>query len=211
MGFPYTKTAGAIPRLLAHIRDAGTPSKVTVKYLASVGFTSSNDRYLVGVLRGLNFISESGAPTDRWRHYRGSSAKTELADAIRNGYAELFTTYPDAYRRDDEAITNFIRGHTDYAATTVQHALRTFRVLCAEADFEAASVDQIAGADTSSAPVESPASQASPIVTIGEATPPVANPAAAVININIQLQLPPSEDGKIYESFFDAMKKHLLS
>jgi len=31
-----------------------------------------------------------------------------------------------------------------------------------------------------------------------------------ILNINIQLTIPDTDDEKVYESFFKAMKKHLL-
>jgi hypothetical protein len=202
--FPYTMNVGGVAKFLKHIRDSGVPSKVTVAYLQSVGFRSSNDRRLIAVLKDIGFLDDQGRPTDSWRQYRGSGGKRELGRAIRTGYGELFDIYPDAQTRDDEAITNFIRGHSEYGARVVGFALNTFRVLCAEADFAAGAEPRLPTSNTDSAP------QAAGQPAVQVATTPASVGPAATVNINIQLTLPASEDGKLYDAFFAAMKKHLL-
>jgi hypothetical protein len=86
-----------VKKFLEHIRTAGVPEKVTFKYVESVGFTSSNDRSIITILKFIGFISSSGVPTDVWRGYRpkNDQSKRVLASALRKAYSTLFTTYPD--------------------------------------------------------------------------------------------------------------------
>ena len=70
MSFPYTTKSTSIGVYLEHIHNAGIPSKVTLKYLESVGLTSKNDRPLVPLFRALGFLDSSGVPTSRYRDYR---------------------------------------------------------------------------------------------------------------------------------------------
>ena len=58
--FPYIPTAPSVKRFLDHIRSAGIPEKVTIKYLEKVGFKSTNDRYLIGILKFIGFIDGVG-------------------------------------------------------------------------------------------------------------------------------------------------------
>ncbi len=96
----YTPNTNTIPRFLTLIQSAGVPPKVSQDYLKSVGFKSSNDRYLIPIMKTLGFLDTSGVPTDRWRAYRDKGrAKGVLAAAITEAYGSLFETYPDAYRR----------------------------------------------------------------------------------------------------------------
>jgi uncharacterized protein DUF5343 len=60
--FPYTTVPGKIKDVLAKIRDVGVPPKVHVRWLKSVGFTSSNDATLIGVLKYVGLI-DSGGPS----------------------------------------------------------------------------------------------------------------------------------------------------
>lgn len=204
---PYTKTIASIPRFMSHIQDAGVPDKVTQKYLKSVGFTSSNDSYLLGLLKGIGFIDNSGGPTPRWKSYRDKSqAPRVMAEAVRDGYAGLFAVYADAFRRDDEAITNYIRGNTDYAGDTVSRALGSFKALCALADF--AKVDGSPAQPPAKGPEHPPASESIPVVTTVAPAPVL--PGRPAVTINIELQLPASADKSTYDDFFAAMRKHLF-
>lgn len=209
MSVPYTKSPGSISRFLTHIRSAGVPTKVTVKYLKTVGFTSSNDTYLVSLLKGIDFVDSGGVPTGRWKAFRGTNGKQALADAIRVGYSDLFSTYPDANLRDNEAIANYVRGHTDYAGDTVGRAVASFKALCAEADFGPTS----SGSSPESARPHrggdvSDGNQANPVVS--ETVPHRGGSGSPTININIELHLQPSTDAAMYDAFFKAMKEHLF-
>jgi len=193
--FPYTPNPPNVARFLDLIQQSGVPGKVTTAYLESVGFKSKNDRYLIPVLKGIGFLDSSGAPTDNWKAYRDKgNARAVMAGALRSAYSELFQTYPDGYRKDDEALHNYFASRTDLAKATLERVVRTFKVLCQKADFEAA--------PPGTAPGPTP-------ITGPPATVPASS--APVVNINIQLQLPPTDDESVYEKLFAAMKKHLFS
>ena len=65
-GLPsYSTVPGKLPNLLSKIREAGVPPKANKPWLKSLGYTSSNDPSLLGVLRSIGFIDASGAPIPR--------------------------------------------------------------------------------------------------------------------------------------------------
>lgn len=200
MTIPVTISSNSIPRFLEHIRTAGIPNKVTNPYLKSVGFKSSNDGALIGIFKTLGYIDNSGAPTDTWKAYRNTAkAPVVLAEAIRHAYSGLFNIYPDAHRKDDEAILNWIRSNSNYAGLTVNRALTTFKTLCREADFN----KHESVAKQTEAVSAATDAQAAPSVS-------VAGSALKNININLELHMPATTDPKIYENFFAAMRKHLV-
>ncbi len=200
---PYTPNPGAIPRFLAHIQSAGKPEQVTQKYLKSVGFKSGNDTYLIGIFKAIGFLDSQGVPTEVWVNYRDKHrGGAVLAGAIKRGYSELFKTYPDAYRKDNEALRNFFTTHNDkLGEATLQLVVSTFKKLCEGANFEQA-VDE--------------APQAAPrVVHVAAETPHLEVKTPRItetsVNINIELHLPATEDASIYDKLFAALKKHLLS
>ena len=193
--FPYVPNPAGLKKFFAHIQSAGVPEKVTIKYLEKVGFKSTNDRYIIGVLTFLGFTDSSGVPTDMWSKYRSrSNAATTLAGAIQSRYDDLFQTYPDAYRKDNEALRNYFSPHTKVAERTLGLIVSTFKALCELANFEGAE------------PVQRRKPEGKP----AGARPPAPSQLPAV-NINIQLQLPATDDATIYDKLFAALKKHLLS
>jgi len=199
----YTPTPASIPRFLAHIQTAGVPPKVSQEYLTSVGFKSTNDRPLIPVLKALGFLDSSAAPTERWRNYRDKGkAKGVLAAAITEAYSGLFETYPDAYRRDNEALRNYFSTHSsNLNESTLQLVVRTFKTLCEGADFASpAAAEEVLdhvkikdkGATTT-------------VHTQAE------HDGGLTVNINIQLTLPATDDYNVYEKFFEAMNKTILA
>src|SRR5947209_8998599 len=92
----------------------------------------------------------TGTPTERLRAYRDKAkAGGVLAAGIRQAYPELFETYPDAYRKDDEAIRNFFSSRTDLGEATLALAVRTFKTLCEKANFEGAELAEEIAAEIS--------------------------------------------------------------
>ncbi|MCQ1854250.1 DUF5343 domain-containing protein [Neorhizobium galegae] len=97
--FAYTIVTGKIRPLLEKIRMVGIPQKVGKPWLKTIGYTSSNDSSLVGVLKFIGFIDGSGIPTSVWTAYRGASGLIETKES---GLGFLFgmrcATIPHAYR-----------------------------------------------------------------------------------------------------------------
>lgn len=193
--FPYVFTPDRLKKCFAQIQTAGVPSKVDRKYLEASGFRGKNDRRFITLLKFIEFIDASGVPMPNYVEYRDrSKARVVLASAIRKAYDGLFGMYPDAFRRDNEALRNYFSTQTEVAESTLAKIVWTFRVLCDMADFEAA---------PAALPPEAAVSAAKPTV-------PKVTPLAFPVNINIQITLPETKDVSIYEDIFKAMRKHLL-
>ena len=198
---PVTQSAGSISRFLKHIQSAGVPPKVNNPYLKSVGFKSSNDAALIGILKAIGFIDGAGSPTDRWKDYRDATkARVVLADGVRTCYAGLFQIFPDADRKDDEAISNWIRSNSEFSGLTVERAVRTFKALCMEADFTTPAIESTVSVDSQ---------QAGPPQNTS-AMPVFSNTSGPSVNVNIELQLPSTNNPEVYDNFFKSMKKHLF-
>jgi len=204
---PYTPNPGAIPRFLSHIQSAGKPEQVTQKYLMSVGFRSGNDTYLIGIFKAIGFLDSQGAPTEVWTSYRDTKrGSAVLAGAIKRGYSELFKIYPDAYRKDNEALRNFFTTHNaKLSESTLQLVVSTFKKLCESADFEQA-IDEAPKGAAKPGPKAAHVGVEDPAIEVR--TPRFTESS---VNINIELHLPATEDASIYEKLFAALRKHLLS
>jgi len=195
---PYTPLAGKIKEYFDKFQEVGVPSKVNKEWLKSVGFASGNDYYIIKVLKCIRFVDESNVPTDFWKMYKDpTKARVVLAQAIREGYKELFETYPDAYRKDREALYAFFSSKTGKAKATVDLMVSTFMNLCQLADFEA---------EAPKLEMLKPTAPEKPI--------PHIKPEKSVISelhINIQLHLPATTDPTVYDNLFKSLRKYLLS
>jgi predicted secreted protein len=193
---------GKLGALLEKVREVGVPPKATTEWLKSIGFSSSNDRSMLAVLKQIGFIDGSSVPTARWKSFRGKDGQKALADAIRTGYAELYSTYSDAQDKPTSDLESFFRIHTDAGKQAIDKTVRTFRALASSADFSVA-----AGAAPTEDANTAPELQGTTITSSKEelGVQPV------TVNINVQLVLPESTDEEVYRKFFAAMRENLLS
>jgi hypothetical protein len=196
--FPYTPVPNNLRKLLEKIPTIGVPEKATQKWLAGIGFTGGNNMRNLAVMREVGIIGSDGTPTELYKALRAKN-KAKFAAGIRKQYANLFSTYSDAHRKDNEALIAFVRSKTDYGDQTVQLAVRTFKVLAEFGDF-----DKPGAAPDSEPESEMDGGRGE---TAERKRPPA--PGSVSLTVNIQLQLPPSPDGDVYDKLFAAMAKHL--
>ena len=205
--FSYAQGTAKIAPLFQKIHAVGVPTgKIDKVWLAQLGFSASNDARLISVLKQVNFIDSSHVPTETWKKYKAANAierKQVLSQGIREGYAELFAFYSDANSRTDAEIESFFRGHVSAGSQVLNKTIQTFRALVTIADFTSApmtsgTVPEIKGGDPDP----------------GQATAPkplTGHSAAMSVVINIQLAVPETQDARVYDAFFESLKKHLLT
>jgi Family of unknown function (DUF5343) len=123
-----------------------------------------------------------------------------LAQVLRSTYSDLFSTFPDAHRRDNEVLRNFFSTHTTGGEQVLSLITRTFRTLADLADLEAETPQ--------SAEAQQPALTTEPVTT--RQVEVQAGPRGVTININVQVSVPETTNTDVYDSFFAAMKRHLF-
>jgi len=198
--FAYTTVPGKIKALLAKVRETGVPAKVTVQWLKSIGFKSSNDSSLIGVLKFVGLTDPIGAPTSVWTNYRGANHKSVLGDAIRIGYSELFSVYPDADRRAQGELDHVFSTNSTGGKQVIAKTLATFKALAEEAEF--ADADERSAAPSASAA----RAQAPPVRGLA------GQPGLGLLpglHIDVQVHISPEASPDQVDQIFASMAKHL--
>jgi hypothetical protein len=137
--YPYTTTIGALRKVLQGIPQRPKPTKVNFALLESWGTHDNNARTVLTVLKELNLIDTSGAPTEHYINYmRNDSGGATLADRIRATYAELFEASHEPYKETQQNLKNLFNIHSGGGERTIQFQIATFKTLCEFADFDAA-------------------------------------------------------------------------
>jgi len=190
--FQYTTVPGKLNKLLSKIHEVGVPSKASIKWIKSIGFKSSNDGTLLAVLKFINFIDSSSVPTKKWRDYRGTNHAQVLASAIKEGYADLYTTYPDAHSRSVSELENVFSTSIRAGRQVIMLTTRTFQNLCKQADFSASGLPK---------PPDTPLTTPPHVPSGGEAQPS--------LHIDIQVHISPDAKSDQIEQIFSSMAKHL--
>lgn len=205
----YTLNTGRFRNFLLDIKRIRRPEKISLKWLKGLGYGSSADRSFLKILEQIGFIDEKKVPTDRFRDFQNDiTSKTSMAQGIIEGYHILYEVYPEAHNEPPNRIVNQFQTQLNVSEATAKYAETTFRILCEFADFTSPSSIK---ADT-----DLP-DQLSEKETILESQikPPIPSTKNGkrdvAININIQISLPVTEDAKVYDKIFEALKKHFFS
>lgn len=205
--FCYTTVPGKLKTLLAKIREVGVPRKVTVQWLKTLGFTSSNDSTLIGVLKQIDLVDSSNVPTARWTQYRGAHHKTVLGEAIAHGYAELYAVYPDAHQRPQTDLDHVFSTHSSGGKQVIGKTISTFKALVELADFS--QVGRPATTQAASVSAPAPVTASEPPVVVPPAAGPPAAPSGPNLHIDIQVHISPEASPEQIEKVFESMARHL--
>src|SRR6266852_5925465 len=102
----YLVSAKNITRFLDAIRHAQTPEKMNLKFVEELGFTSTNDRLFIPLLKAMRFLDEAGKPTARYHAFLDDTQwKQVLAEGIRDAYPDLFRINTKAHTFTREQLT----------------------------------------------------------------------------------------------------------
>ena len=205
--YPYTQVPGRLRDFLIKLPTMGVPEKASQTWLKSAGWSGGNDVTILTVLRFIGVISQDGTPTESWKALRAGTAagKATFAKTVRTAYADLFALYPDAHRKDTEALRNFFRQQTTAGEQVQVKTVQTFKVLAEFGDFDSGSPTEKTGA------AETPPKEEKAREQEKEVVQKLARTGGGVaLNVNIQLQLPATADAEVYEKLFAAMNKHLI-
>jgi hypothetical protein len=202
--FGYTTVPGKIKPLLDKIRGVGIPPKATVQWLKSIGFKSSNDTTLLGMLKAVGLVDSSNIPTPTWSGYRGAKHREVLGEAIKMGYAELFAVYPDAWQRSNTELEHVFATSTTAGKQVISKTVASFKALCECADFGSIGESPNHAMHTTT-PLHAPVT-----VSAGSAQTTATNTKTVPsIHIDLQIHVSPEATPEQIDQIFKSMAKHL--
>jgi|SRR3989442_10873148 len=144
----YLVTPKNLEAFLNAIRSAKAPERFSNRFLTQLDFSSSNDRLLIGVLKGLGFLDENSAPTQRYYDFLDQTESGRiLADAIREAYGDLFAINKNAQDMTVDEVRNKLRTLTQgqKSENVLSLMANTFKALTGLADWEASSPEVASG------------------------------------------------------------------
>jgi hypothetical protein len=205
----YLTSSKNLSDILVAIQGAQAPKKFTQSFLEGLGFKSTQDRLIIGVLKALGFLSAAGEPTQRYFEYLDQTQSARvLAEGVQEAYADLFQVNKKANDLSNTEVRNKLKTLTQgqFSDSVLEKMAMTFKALAGQADFEAAASKTRPSDDRPEKPVSTPEERHE--LTPGkEATHPV---RLGGLVYNIQIHLPESRDPAVYDVLFRSLKEHLL-
>ncbi|MFA6546326.1 MAG: DUF5343 domain-containing protein [Limisphaerales bacterium] len=210
----YTVKPNSIQAYFDAILNAQPPERFSIKFLENLGFTSTNDRLFVGVLKDLGFLTNDGVPQQRYFEFLDrSQSKSVLAAGIKDSFSDLFAVNKNANELSVDDVRNKLR--TLYAGkktdSVIDRIASTFRSLCDIADWVNAQAPTTQQTSQLS-PDEKKADDASSQKTTHlEEPPPQAAGKLRVgsLQYHINIVLPETRDQGVYDAIFKSLREHL--
>lgn len=177
--------------------------------LAQWGFTASNDRAILRVLRELRFTNENGVPTAAYDALRDhANWKYTLADQIRVCYSDLYAIDPNFHALSEAEIKSTMMRVTGKDDESAKRYFSTFKTLASLANFSPRP-----GSKTS---VTDDKRTDDPGRSKVDASPPAPTPLSGEhanrkteYHYNIQIHLPVTSDISVYNAIFKSLKENL--
>ena len=204
----YLITTKNLETFLNTIITAQAPDRFTYKFLESLELKSTNDRLLVGVIKSLKLLDESGVPTDKYFEFLDQTkSKQIIAESIKETYSDLFATNINAHELTASEVKNKFKtlDQGKKSEKVLQLMASTFTALCEYADWDTPAIkekDQPKKEKDVKTDEENTGNKKMKVSKNMLNSPS--------LNYNIQIHLPETRDASVYDAIFKSLKDHLL-
>jgi hypothetical protein len=200
----YVLATNRIPDIFARIRDGQAPERFTLQLLRDWGFTSTNDRAFIQLLKALGFLTADGKPTQRYNDYRDHSrSKQVMAHALREAFGDIFLIKSNPTAADKQAIEGKFKSFHNASNNVAGLMTKTFLGLLPLADLSATTVTPLV-------PPKTEKEEKEKVEKTVDSTPKPGTSSPPGLHYNIQIHLPPTKDVEVYNAIFKSLKEHLF-
>ena len=202
----YLNSTKNIPAIMEKIIAGTAPEKFTTEHLKKIGFGASNDRAMVGLLKELGFLNESGNPTKRYHSYRNTAkSKTVLGEALKEAYSDIFHINENPSDSDKESIAGFFKSTHNVSEQVSNFMANTFLALLGLAVIPRGTSeikkDELPEKSRQKAKNDS---------TEESYVPSDKKRLTPSLRYNIEIHLPATKDIEVYNSIFKSLREHLI-
>lgn len=209
---PFMNSTGLITKILTKIQEAQEPERYTQDFQGTVlGYGSGSARPFIPFLKRLGFLEADGRPTEVYRRFRNAdTAPSAMADAMRIGYKDLYKRNEYCHKLGNDKLRNLIVEVTgrERNAGSVTAIVGSFIACKAFADFEQKPesdvIDREAAEDLNfeDTNTDSIADRRSSVA--------LSENVKMAFGYTINLNLPDTDDPKVFNAIFKALKENLL-
>jgi hypothetical protein len=211
----YLTSIKNVDKILTAIQQGQAPKQFTTRFLEGLGYKSSSDRLIIGVLKALKFLDDNGRPRQRYFDYldQGQSERV-MAEALREAYADLYELNIKAHDLTRTDLKGKMKTLTQgaYTDSVIDKMAMTFQALAKKADFEAATPPP---PPPDEPPDGEPPEDEEPEPGEDEKDRGRRRRRRPVgiggLVYNIEIVLPESRDPAVYDALFTSLRTHLLT
>ena len=197
----YVLATNRITDLFSKIRDGQAPERFTNQLLKDWGFSSTNDRAFIPLLKALGFLTVDGKPTNIYLEYRDHSrSKAVMGQAMRETYGDVFLIKEHPNSSDRNAVEGKFKSFHNVSDNVASLMAKTFFALLALADLSARK-----SAITTPPVVKDVISKKDESRDLKEKIL-----GHTGLHYNIQIHLPATKDVEVYNAIFKSLREHVF-
>jgi len=195
-----------LPAILQKIQNGVPPDKFNNDHLKAIGFSSSNDRGIIPLLKDIGFLTTDGTPTQRYRDYRDTArSRSVMGQALREAYPDLFVINENISKSDREAVTGRFKALHDSSDVVADAQARTFFALLDHADLKSIG-EPLAPINEK---IEKIAEESRQYTTKADAQQ--SRSIEMPLSYRFEIQLPATKDVEVFRAIFRAMREELFN
>lgn len=222
---PYTSSGtGAVVQAITHLKKS-FPATVTADTLKKLGIAPNNETYIIGILRFIGVIDDSGNKTSVaasvFTKHNAEEFEKGLSDLVEAAYTDLFALHgKGAWDLSTDQLISFFRGADHTTDLVGRRQAQTFRVLAALSGHgEAPKQNGPKAAAGAKSAKSGPAKPKKPVpATVVKAREAVVSKGSAGrldrgdvgLTVRIEINLPASGDQDTYDRIFKSIRENLL-
>jgi hypothetical protein len=204
---PYMPSNKNLHKILDAAQHAAVPESFSYEFLRDLGFTSSNDRSIIKVLKYLGMLDASGRPQKSYRDFVDhTKTKSVLAQRLKSAYDDLYVSHKKAHEKSVEDLKGWFRSKTGKGDAVAYKMAATFKVLTSYADFTNEPKETAAPPDKEPKGSSGPAAPP-PDGNLGNGGGGLSGGFGLVYRLEIHL--PDTQNIETYRAIFKAMKEEL--
>ncbi len=202
---PYLASPGSLAKALEKIKSAATPERVTFDFVSTViGIKGGGGRSLIPFLKRAGLVRSDGTPSELYHQFRNAStSKKAAATAFRVAYKILFARNEYAYKLSEDELRGTVVEVTGDSpdSRVTQLTLATIKVFKSFCDFEGKLPEK---------KVEATGTMSEQKDYKGTTSSTVSDGLGIRLGYTINLNLPATDDIKVFDAIFRSLKEHLL-
>jgi Family of unknown function (DUF5343) len=193
--------------ILDKIQGAGVPEVFNLDFLKDLGFTSSNDRPVIKVLKYLGMLDSSGRPQSAYREFVDhTKAKPVLAQRLRSAFDDLYRSDKVAHTKTADHLKGWFKTKTGAGDAVAKKMASQFKSLASYADFTS---------DSGVSPAPEPTPHPLPAFGPKKEEPPqppriASNLEGLGLVYRLEIHLPDTTNVETFRAIFRALREELV-
>lgn len=209
---PYLSSTGLLQELFKKLQEAPPPPRFSQDYLfTNLKFKKSGSTIpFIPFLKRIGFLSNDGAPTDIYKKFRNPSLEISgqaISESFKLAFKDLYARNEYWYKLTKDDLKNFLIEvlEVEPKNAALGYLIRTIETLKKYTNF-----NETTGEETNNnEDEESQTEKENDRPEIQEAKRH-SDLRGFNISYTINLNLPETSDGKVFDAIFKSLKEHLL-